>query len=488
MAAQLVAGQCFESRAALKAAVYSHAKEVNLYVRTAVSRSKEVEFRCKVDPSCAFKIRGLPSRIPNDSAWRLAKTVNLQHSCDPMAHISSSIPISAVEVSGLLVDRLRQEGTVPTGQGIVDKAATDLKASISTSTAYKASKLAKQAVYGSKEDEYNLLNPYFEELKRTNPGTIAEVFFHPTTNQFVRCYVIPSYGKTFLRHALPVIFQDMAHLKTKVPGTLWLVVGMDGDHHLMVVGWGLCSPENKEEWKIFQQGLCQQYSMELVEQIFFFLSDRQKGSVESFAQVFGPLGLKLHHDINHVENNLLAQFKCGDTLRSLFQQAVNCFTTQEKSQHMQAIANLQPAAAEYLNAIEPSILFRASADRPKFGVLTNMAETMNGVFAKARGTTRLNLLKKIEHWVVEHMAKGKIDSQALLDAPRELCEYASNQIGTSVPYLASYKYSPTNVDQVYVVYTDHLNQWQINLANKTCTCKRYDELQLPCVHARGYYS
>ena len=64
----------------------------------------------------------------------------------------------------------------------------------------------------------------------------------------------------------------MAHLKTKVPGTLWLAVGMDGDHHLMVVGWGLCSPENKEEWKIFQQGLCQQYSMELVDPNGFFFS------------------------------------------------------------------------------------------------------------------------------------------------------------------------------------------------------------------------
>ena len=267
-------------------------------------------------------------------------------------------------------------------------------------------------MYGSEEDEYNLLNPYFEELKRTNPGTIAEVFFHPTTNQFVRCYVIPSYGKTFLRHALPVIFQDMLTRK---------------------------------------QRRMENFPTRTVLTV-------QKGSVESFAEVFGPLGLKLHHDINHVENNLLARFKCGDTLSFLFQQAVNCFTTQEKSQHMQAIANLQPAAAEYLNAIEPSILFRASADRPKFGVLTNMAKTMNGVFANARGTTRLNLLLKIEHWVVEHMAKGKIDSQALLDAPRELCEYASNQIGTSVPYLASYKYSPTNVDQVYGVYTNHLNQ------------------------------
>ena len=52
--------------------------------------------------------------------------------------------------------------------------------------------MAKKIVYGKEEDEYNLIKPYFEELKKVNPGTIA--------------------------------------------------VGMDGDHHLMLLGWGIRSP------------------------------------------------------------------------------------------------------------------------------------------------------------------------------------------------------------------------------------------------------
>ena len=139
--------------------------------------------------------------------------------------------------------------------------------------------MAKKIVYGKEEDEYNLIKPYLEELEKVNPGTIAEVDFHPTTNQFVRCYVIPNYGKRFLRNSLPAIFQDMAHLYTKIPGNLWLAVGMDGDHHLMLVGWGICSPEKKEEWKIFQEGLKQQYGAELLEERFFSITDRQKGSL-----------------------------------------------------------------------------------------------------------------------------------------------------------------------------------------------------------------
>ena len=61
---------------------------------------------------------------------------------------------------------------------------------------------------------------------------------------------------------------------------------------------------------------------------------------------------------------------------------------------MGEIRKISRAAAEYLEAIDQKLLFRADAEFPKYGILTNMAETMNGV--SARGTTRLNLLKKIE--------------------------------------------------------------------------------------------
>ena len=71
--------------------------------------------------------------------------------------------------------------------------------------------------------------------------------------------------------------------------------------------------------------------VELLEENVFFISDRQKGSLQSFGEVFSG-GLKLEHDINHVENNLLACYKCGDLLRELFQKAVNCYTVAEKAQ------------------------------------------------------------------------------------------------------------------------------------------------------------
>ena len=69
-----------------------------------------------------------------------------------------------------------------------------------------------------------------------------------------------------------------------------------------------------------------------MEERFFSMTDRQKGSLESFPQVFNGeyAALQLHHDTNHVENNLLSQFKCGDVLREEFQKAVNSFNRNDK--------------------------------------------------------------------------------------------------------------------------------------------------------------
>ena len=63
--------------------------------------------------------------------------------------------------------------------------------------------MAKKNVYGKEEDEYNLIKPYLEKLKKVNVGTTA--------------------------------------------------VGMDGNHHLMLVGWGICSPEARKSGKFPKQ-------------------------------------------------------------------------------------------------------------------------------------------------------------------------------------------------------------------------------------------
>ena len=88
MSQVIYAGKQFANVTELKDAIYGHAKSVGLFVRISISHSKEVEFRCKVDSTCSFKVRGAPSGMEEiDGSWKIARKIHLQHSCDPIAHI-----------------------------------------------------------------------------------------------------------------------------------------------------------------------------------------------------------------------------------------------------------------------------------------------------------------------------------------------------------------------------------------------------------------
>ena len=92
-----------------------------------------------------------------------------------------------------------------------------------------------------------------------------------------------------------------------------------------------------------------------------FISDRQKGSLDSFAEVFSNeyAALQDNHDTNHLENNMMGQFKCRDILRQEFQLAVNSYTLQlqDKLKH-----------TEQIRRLEHKYLFRADAEFPNYGM------------------------------------------------------------------------------------------------------------------------
>ena len=65
---ELVPGKRYCDVDTLKESVYEHAKQHGLFVKTTISRAKEVEFRCKVNP-----VRGAPCGDENDPSWKTAK-------------------------------------------------------------------------------------------------------------------------------------------------------------------------------------------------------------------------------------------------------------------------------------------------------------------------------------------------------------------------------------------------------------------------------
>ncbi|RVX20683.1 hypothetical protein CK203_002425 [Vitis vinifera] len=96
------------------------------------------------------------------------------------------------------------------------------------------------AVRGSFEEGYRLLPQYCDQIRRTNPESIALVYANPMDNSFHRLFVsfqASIYG--FLNACRPLIGLDRTLLKSKYLGTLLFATGFDGDGALFLWHLGL---------------------------------------------------------------------------------------------------------------------------------------------------------------------------------------------------------------------------------------------------------
>ncbi|PHT34340.1 hypothetical protein CQW23_26140 [Capsicum baccatum] len=122
----------------------------------------------------------------------------------------------------------------------------------STSAAYRAKKRGLQAIYGSFEEGYCLLPAYCEQIKKTNPGSHAEVFKAGSDSRFQRFFI--SYYASFhgfLNGCLPVFCLGGIQLKSKYLGTLLSATSFDADGGVFSLSFGVVDEENDDSWMWF---------------------------------------------------------------------------------------------------------------------------------------------------------------------------------------------------------------------------------------------
>ncbi|XP_056174629.1 uncharacterized protein LOC115666844 [Syzygium oleosum] len=120
---------------------------------------------------------------------------------------------------------------------------------ISYKQAWRAKERGLAAIYGSSEDGYCLLPAYCEQIKRTNPGSVAKVFTTGADNRFHGLFV-SFYGSIcgFLNGCLPIVGLGGIQLKSKYLGTLLSATSFDADGGLFPLAFGIADVENDESW------------------------------------------------------------------------------------------------------------------------------------------------------------------------------------------------------------------------------------------------
>ena len=119
----------------------------------------------------------------------------------------------------------------------------------------RAKRSVMQELNGSYKAEFNYLAAYpAAALKRSNPGTMAEIEFCKESLKegrrvFSRMFIcFGALRKGWMAGCRPIIGLDGCLLKGVCKGQLLVAVGKDVDEQMFPIAWGVINKENKRNW------------------------------------------------------------------------------------------------------------------------------------------------------------------------------------------------------------------------------------------------
>ena len=145
-------------------------------------------------------------------------------------------------------------------------------------TCHRARKVLRSLVDGKHEESYARLVEYIEEIKESNPGTIASCIYEGPNNAPLFKRIFISFGAMitgFTRGCRPFIGVDGCFLKGPYKGVLLTAMGLDANNGYFPLAYGVVEKENKDNWGYFFKALrvCLQ-DTDLSK--YTFISDRHK--------------------------------------------------------------------------------------------------------------------------------------------------------------------------------------------------------------------
>ncbi|XP_031105242.1 uncharacterized protein LOC116010114 [Ipomoea triloba] len=184
---KFVTGMVFNSSREFKWAVEYHEALRHKDVKFKKNEARRVRVVCRHNNICKWSIFGSKS---NPNCPFTIKTYNSVHSCGNQDE-------NKVVTSGFLAKFFKDEFRVNTDWGrgpFQEHVKAKFNCQLTRNQAYLAKKKALKQIEGQDEEQFKLLNDYYEELRRSNPGSTVKMkldseFIVNGRPRFVRLYI-----------------------------------------------------------------------------------------------------------------------------------------------------------------------------------------------------------------------------------------------------------------------------------------------------------
>jgi hypothetical protein len=321
-----------------------------------------------------------------------------------------------------------------------------------------------------------MLRDYGAELMRSNPG--RSLYINLAGNLFSTCYMsLDACKRGFLGGCRPIICLDGCFIKTKYGGQLLTAVGMDPNDCIFPIAMAVVENESLVTWKWFLETMKDDLKIDNTYP-WTIMTDKQKGLIPAVQQVFNESEHRFC--VRHLYANFNEKFK-GEVLKNQLWTCARAFSVQSFERNMERMKALNKDAYDWLNKLAPNTWVRAYfSEFPKCDILlNNNCEVFNSYILEARELPILSMFEKIKSQLMtRHFNKKQELANEFSGAfcPKIRKKLLKNAEYANICYAQP---SGSGIFQVSVYEYQHI----VDIATKTCDCRRWQLTGIPCSHA-----
>ncbi|XP_018462678.1 uncharacterized protein LOC108833776 [Raphanus sativus] len=368
-------------------------------------------------------------------------------------------------------------GSGPRPGALREMMRTDHSVPISYWTAWKSREIAIENGRGNAEEAYNTLPSYLQQLAVANPGTLVALETSKGPGGVHRFkYLFLSFGASIkgLEFMRKVVIIDGTHLKGKFAGCLLTASAQDGNYQIFPIAFGIVDSENEQSWTWFFNKLT---AVVPDAEDLVFVSDRHTAIYSGIRRVYPAA--KHCACLLHLQRNVQTIFK-KKHLIYLMGRAARAYKLEDFYLHFNELKQVDIACADYLIRIGLEHWARAHFEGARYNIMTsNLAESLNAALSEAREYPIVPLLEYIRSMMMGWFSARRDAAAKTVGALTSkvtdiLTKNFTASTGYAVKHIINHEFEVVDGNGLY---------HRVDLDHKTCSCKEFEALAIPCAHA-----
>ncbi|XP_024013975.1 uncharacterized protein LOC112088051 [Eutrema salsugineum] len=426
----LYLGQVFISGIAFKEGFLDYALKTGYNISQKRYDKTKLVFKC-LGENCTWRI--YCSRKGGSSMWQ--------------------VPV----IARLFVDKIREEPEYFMPMKIEELVMEKWKISVSRPQCKHTRNKALAWIEREYEEQFARLIDYAKEIEGSNPDSSVEVdciVNDQGQHVFQRFYVcFDNLQKSWKENCRPMLGVDGCFLKTVHKGELFVASGRDADNRIYHVAWAVVQKENADNWDWFFSKIRDDLGLHDGDG-FVLISDRQKGLISAVQRILPKIKHRMSWRYNEPD----------------FRENLNKIELYDEALYRDLLKT------------KPETWCRAFYKLGSYceDVENNSVESFNNSIGKARDKALVPMLETIARLAMVRIAKryykaSNYDGFCTSYVKKYLAEYHDAASGCFV-------WPSTNMQ--YACSLDGCTH-RVDLANRTCSCRRREITGIPCEHAYG---